>query len=164
MSTPRRFGLDEWLCAALLALMTVIAFINVLGRYLFGYSLAFTEELTLNFFVYVVILGAGIGYERLVHPRFTSVLNMFPARLRAAAVVLAFLLGGGLFAVLVWVTVVKMYFDITLFQTRSAALGVPVWAYDAPILCCILLALRRLWRSMRLELGEQRAAPAEPLG
>lgn len=163
MSTPRRFGLDEWLCAALLALMTIIAFINVLGRYLFGYSLAFTEELTLNFFVYVVILGAGIGYERLVHPRFTSVLNMFPARLKAAAVVLAFLLGAGLFAVLVWVTVVKMYFDIALFQTRSAALGVPVWVYDAPILFCILLALRRLWRGMRLELSEQ-AAPAEPLG
>lgn len=162
MSTPRRFGLDEWLCAALLAAMTVIAFVNVLGRYLFGYSLAFTEELTLNFFVYVVILGAGIGYERLIHPRFTSLLNSFPDRMRTAAIVLAFMLGAGLFLVLVWVTVVKMYFDITLFQTQSAALGVPVWAYDGPILFCVLLALRRLWRGMRLELSEQ-AAPTDPV-
>ncbi len=163
MSTPRRFGLDEWLCAALLAAMTIIAFVNVLGRYLFGYSLAFTEELTLNFFVYVVILGAGIGYERLIHPRFTSLLNTFPGPLRSAAIVLAFLLGAGLFLVLIWVTVVKMYYDVTLFQTQSAALGVPVWAYDGPILFCVLLALRRLWRGMRLELDRQNA-PAEPLG
>lgn len=162
MTTSRRFALDEWLCAGLLGLMTLIAFINVLGRYLFGYSLAFTEELTLNFFVYVVILGAGIGYERQVHPRFTSLLNTFPARLKSAAVVLAFLLGAGLLGVLVWVTVVKMYFDITLFQTRSAALGVPVWAYDGPILICVVLALRRLWRGMRLELSQQ-GQPVEPM-
>lgn len=161
MSNSRRFGLDEWLCAGLLALMTLIAFINVLGRYLFGYSLAFTEELTLNFFVYVVILGAGIGYERQVHPRFASLLNTFPPRLWRAAIVLSYLLAAALFATLVWVTVVKMYFDVFLFQTQSAALGVPVWAYDGPILVCILLALRRLWRGMRLELS-RRTSP-EPM-
>lgn len=161
MSSSRRFGLDEWLCAGLLALMTIIAFVNVLGRYLFGYSLAFTEELTLNFFVYVVILGAGIGYERQVHPRFASLLNMFPPRLWAAAVLLSFLLAAGLFATLVWVTVVELYYDVYMFQTQSAALGIPVWVYDGPILACILLALRRLWRGMRLELS-QRGSP-EPL-
>ncbi|HSH42632.1 MAG TPA: TRAP transporter small permease subunit [Arenicellales bacterium] len=161
MADSRRFGLDEWLCAVLLALMTIIAFVNVLGRYLFGYSLAFTEELTLNFFVYVVVLGAGIGYERLVHPRFASLVARFPAPLRSAATILAFLLGAGLLLVLVWVTVVKMYFDITLFQTQSAALGVPVWAYDGPVLFCVLLALRRMWRGLRLELGGH--APSEPM-
>lgn len=161
MSSSRRFGLDEWLCAGLLALMTIIAFVNVLGRYLFGYSLAFTEELTLNFFVYVVILGAGIGYERQVHPRFASLLNTFPPRLWTAAVLLSFLLAAGLFATLVWVTVVKMYYDVYMFQTQSAALGIPVWAYDGPILVCILLALRRLWRGMRLELSQR--GSAEPL-
>jgi C4-dicarboxylate transporter, DctQ subunit len=159
MAKSRSFGLDEWLCAVLLGLMTSIAFINVLGRYLFGYSLAFTEELTLNFFVYVVILGAGIGYERLVHPRFASLLNTFPDRLRSAAIVLSFLLGAGLLVVLVWLTLVKIYFDVTLFQTQSAALGLPVWAYDVPVILCVLLALRRLWRGMRLELAQQPAAP-----
>jgi len=155
MDISRRFGLDEWLCAVLLVLMTGIAFVNVLGRYLFGYSLAFTEELTLNFFVYVVVLGAGIGYERMVHPRFASLLNLFPPRWRSAVIVFSYLLSAGLFVVLVWVTLVNIYFDITLFNTRSAALGVPVWAYDIPVVACVLLALRRLWRGMRLELAGQ---------
>ena len=150
----RRFALDEWLCAVLLLLMTAIAFVNVLGRYLFGYSLAFTEELTLNFFVYVVVLGAGIGYERGIHPRFASLINAFPQGLRTAVVVFAFLLGAGLLVVLVWVTVVNIYFDVTLFHSQSAALGVPAWAYDAPVLFCVLLALRRLWRGMRIELAQ----------
>lgn len=162
MALARRFGVDEWLCAILLALMTTIALVNVLGRYLFGYSLAFTEELTLNFFVYVVILGAGIGYERQIHPRFTSLLNCFPPRLQVSILVLSFALSAGLFLVLIWVTMVNVYFDITLFNTSSAALGVPVWAYDIPVVLCVLLALRRLWRGMRLELAGN-TGPDEPL-
>jgi len=170
MASMRRFALDEWLCAVLLALMTAIAFVNVLGRYLFGYSLAFTEELTLNFFVYVVLLGAGIGYERMVHPRFTTLLDRLPRRLRGGVIVLSYLLGAGLFLVLVWVTALNVYIDVTLFHTHSPALGLPVWVYDAPIGVCVLLALRRMWRGMRRELallgdggdGRRRDAGARP--
>lgn len=152
----KRFGLDEWLCALLLALMTAIAFINVLGRYLFGYSLAFTEELTVNFFVYVVVLGTGIGFERLIHPRFVTVVDALPRSWRPALIVLSYALTVALFGALVWATLRSIYVNVTLFQAQSQALGIPTWMYDAPVLFCVLLVLWRLWRGLRVELRQHR--------
>lgn len=156
----RRFALDEWLCALLLLAMVLIAFVNVLGRYLFGYSLAFTEELTLNFFVYVVVLGAGLGFEQLIHPRFKSLFNRFPFSGRTLLLVLAYALTLVLFAVLAWATWRRIYINMTLFHSTSAGLGIPSWSYDAPVLLCILLALRRLWRGFRIEMRRHYAAGA----
>lgn len=157
----RRFALDEWLCALLLAAMAAIAFINVLGRYLFGYSLAFTEELTVNFFVYVVILGAGLGFEQLIHPRFESVFNRFPRIGRSALIVFAYLLTVLLFAALLWATWRSIYIDVTLFHSRSSALGLPSWYYLAPVFLCVLLALRRLWHGFQIEMQRNQAEPTD---
>ena len=152
----RRFALDEWLCALLLAAMVAIAFANVLGRFLFDYSLAFTEELTINFFVYVVVLGAGLGFEQLIHPRFESIFSRFPRVGRATLIVLSYLLTVALFAALLWATWRAIYVDMTLFHSRSAALGLPSWYYDAPVFLCVLLALRRLWRGFKIEMRRNR--------
>src|SRR5699024_2649593 len=152
----RRFALDEWLCALLLAAMVAIAFANVLGRFLFDYSLAFTEELTINFFVYVVILGAGLGFEQLIHPKFESLFSRFPAGVRAALIVLSYLLTVALFAALLWATWRAIYVDMTRFHRPSAAFGLPSWYYDAPVFVCVLLALRRLWRGFRIEMRANR--------
>lgn len=152
----RRFALDEWLCALLLAAMVTIAFANVLGRFLFDYSLAFTEELTINFFVYVVVLGAGLGFEQLIHPRFESIFSRFPKAGRAALIVLSYLLTVVLFAALLWATWRAIYVDMTLFHSTSAALGLPSWYYDAPVFLCVLLALRRLWRGFQIEMRRNR--------
>lgn len=154
----RRFAIDEWLCALLLATMAIIAFINVLSRFLLNYSLAFTEELTINFFVYVVLLGAGLGFEQLIHPRFEGLFNRFPRAGRAALIVLAYLLTLLLFAALVWASWRAIYVDITLFHSTSPALGIPMWYYDAAAVLCILLALRRLWRGFRIEMRNNRDA------
>ena len=50
--------------ALLLAAMALIAFVNILGRYLFRYSLAFTEEATIHCFVWLTVVGSGIAFER----------------------------------------------------------------------------------------------------
>lgn len=152
----RRFALDEWLCALLLSAMVAIAFANVLGRFLFDYSLAFTEELTINFFVYVVILGAGLGFEQLIHPKFESLFSRFPEAGRAALIVLSYLLTVFLFAALLWATWRAIYVDMTLFHSTSPALGLPSWYYDAPVFLCVLLALRRLWRGFKIEMRNNR--------
>lgn len=151
--SKRRFGLDEWLCALLLVVMVTIAFANVLGRYLFDYSLAFTEEITVNCFVYVVILGAGIGFEQQIHPRFESVFRMFPRWGRSALIVFSYLLTVALFGVLVWATWRAIEVDRNLFHSTSAALGIPSWYYDAPVLFCVALAARRIWQGFKIELS-----------
>ena len=49
-----RYRVDYLVAALLLAVMALVAFINVVGRYLFNSSLSFTEEITIQLFVWLV--------------------------------------------------------------------------------------------------------------
>ncbi len=40
---------EEVLCAILFAIMAIVAFVNIISRYLLKYSLAFTEEILISF-------------------------------------------------------------------------------------------------------------------
>jgi C4-dicarboxylate transporter DctQ subunit len=53
---------EEALGAFLLIVMVTIAFLNVLTRYVFRYSMAFTEELTLYLFVWTKQRGSGLHF------------------------------------------------------------------------------------------------------
>ena len=55
--------LEETVGALGLAVMVTIAFINVLTRYVFKYSVAFTEELTLYIFVWITLMGTAIAFR-----------------------------------------------------------------------------------------------------
>jgi len=58
----QRIRIDHWIVAVLLFTMASIAFINVLSRYLFHFSFAATEEITINLFVWVTVIGSGIAF------------------------------------------------------------------------------------------------------
>ena len=53
--------IEEYICAFLLFFMAALAFANVLVRYLTDGSLAFTEELIVNLFVWITVLGGAIA-------------------------------------------------------------------------------------------------------
>ena len=82
------WGIAVPLAAALLAVMVVVSFVNVLGRYLFHYSLAFTEEVTINLFVWVTVPGSGIAFERGSHLGMITLFRLFPRRFQQGLLVL----------------------------------------------------------------------------
>jgi TRAP-type C4-dicarboxylate transport system permease small subunit len=47
----RRIRIEHWIVAVFFFTMAAIAFINILSRYLFHFSFAATEEITINLFV-----------------------------------------------------------------------------------------------------------------
>src|SRR5690625_115330 len=53
--------LEEWLISLLLAAMTVVTFVQVVARYLFGYSFSWAFELTTFFFGGVIFIGISYG-------------------------------------------------------------------------------------------------------
>ncbi|MGQ9646519.1 MAG: TRAP transporter small permease [Thermodesulfobacteriota bacterium] len=76
-------GLNEvvkYLAAVLLALMTVIVFLQVLFRYVLNHPLAWSEELGSFAFVWMALLGASIGLKRNEHPRLDLIVNLFPSK------------------------------------------------------------------------------------
>lgn len=127
--SKERIRLDYLIVAILLFSMAAIAFVNVLSRYLFHFSFAATEEITINLFVWITVIGSGIAFERGGQLGMVTLYNVFPKRLKRFVVVL----GSGLSAILFLLVDIYMiqaiYEELTLFHATSAALGVPVWIY-----------------------------------
>lgn len=83
-------SLEENVIAAILGVMTLITFINVVMRYVFNESLIWGLEVVLILFAWLVLLGISYGFKKTSHLGVDAVTNILPARgQRIAAVVSA---------------------------------------------------------------------------
>lgn len=141
---------EEGLAAVVLAAMVSLAFLNVLTRYLFHYPLASSQELVVNAFVWLTLIGVAIGVregEEGAHIRFVAATQFLPAPWRRAAIALGFVVVAVLFGVLAYLSVDQVRADVTLGAT-SPALGWPNWIYTGPTpVLAAWVALRALLRA-----------------
>jgi TRAP-type C4-dicarboxylate transport system permease small subunit len=95
----------EYFLALDLALMVLLVFSNVVGRYGFGAGFAGAEEVARLLFVWLVFLGAILALRRRAHLGVELVVQRLPAGLRRACAVVVHLLtlgALGLFLVGSW--------------------------------------------------------------
>ncbi|HHW92654.1 MAG TPA: TRAP transporter small permease [Firmicutes bacterium] len=117
---------QEYACAVMLFFVVALAFANVIVRYLTNASLAFTEELIINLFVWLTVFGGAIAFKRKAHLAVTALTNLFPPKLQKAAVVFSALCSTALFILLLYHgynLVVQEY--VNKMTTYSMAL--PMW-------------------------------------
>jgi TRAP-type C4-dicarboxylate transport system permease small subunit len=131
--TIKRIRIDYWLAAIMLFTMAAIAFINVLSRYLFHFSFAATEEVTINLFVWLTVVGSGIAFERGGQLGMVTLYNLLPRRFRKLIVIFSAMLSALLFLLVDYYMLQAIYEEVTLFQATSAGLGIPVWIYYAGV-------------------------------
>ena len=125
----QRIRIDHWIAAALLFAMAAIAFLNVLSRYLFHFSFAATEEITINLFVWLTVVGSGIAFERGGQLGMVTLYNLFPKRFKRLIIFFSSGLSALLFVLVDLFTIQAIKDEVTLFHATSAALGIPVWIY-----------------------------------
>ncbi len=124
-----------------LATMSVITFANVLSRFIFNFSISFTEEVTINLFVLLTFVGTSLGiYNRanlgfnLIYEKFTGISKTVLCLLIGSLIVL-FFSGTGYYG-----------FEIVQSQMEreqiTPSLGWPQWLFtlSLPIGClfCII--------------------------
>ena len=68
--------IEESVIAALLGLMTVVTFANVVARYVFNTNILWALELTVFMFGWLVLLGASYAVKKHSHLGVDAVLNM----------------------------------------------------------------------------------------
>lgn len=124
-----KLRIDHYITALLLFVMAAIAFVNVLSRYFFHFSFAATEEITINLFVWMTVLGSGIAFERGGHLGMVTLFKLFPTRMQKGVILLSAVLSAALFLLVNIYMIQAIYDEITLFKASSAALGIPVWIY-----------------------------------
>lgn len=130
MENPKQpIRIDHWIVAILLFTMASIAFINVLSRYLFHFSFAATEEITINLFVWLTVVGSGIAFERGGQLGMVTLYNIFPKKFKKLVIIFSSTLSALLFLLVDIYMIQAIYDELTIFYATSAALEIPVWIY-----------------------------------
>ncbi|MEO8740492.1 MAG: TRAP transporter small permease [Casimicrobiaceae bacterium] len=83
---------EEWLIAAILALMTTITFVQVVARYVFNYSFVWALELVTYLFAWLIFLGMAYGVRVGAHIGVDSLVkNLKPGPARSVGAIAALL-------------------------------------------------------------------------
>lgn len=109
-----------------LSLGVLLAFVNVVLRYVFDMSLTWAGELTNYFFIWSALFGAAYGFKQGIHISVTLLLSTFPPFIGKLFVILAN------FITLIYLSVIS-YFGYQLvlmlidFEELSVDLEIPIW-------------------------------------
>jgi TRAP-type C4-dicarboxylate transport system permease small subunit len=153
MAPPiQRFRIDHWIVAVLFFSMAAIAFINILSRYLFHFSLAATEEITINLFVWVTVIGSGLAFERGGQLGMITLYNLFPKKFKKLVILFSAALSAVLFLLVDIYMIQAIYEELTLFNATSAALGIPVWIYYVGVPVFSVFVFAGIYRDASLKL------------
>jgi len=142
----KRIRTDHWIAAILLFAMSAIAFINVVSRYLLHFSFAATEELTINLFVWLTVVGSGIAFERGGQLGMVTLVNLLPRKVRKLVVLFSSLLSASLFVLVNLFLVQAVRDEIVMFHAASGALGIPVWIYYVGVPLLSVYVFRGIYR------------------
>jgi C4-dicarboxylate transporter, DctQ subunit len=140
-------NIEEWTLVLIILGLALVSFIQVVCRYVLGFSFTWMEELGRSLAVFVAFLGASIGvrqgthfsmellYERVSSDRFRHGLQVVVHALSAAVFLVVAWYG--------WEQVMKL----RGFGVLTSALAVPkYWAYVPIPFFSMIMALRSLAR------------------
>lgn len=144
---------EEILGSVLLAVMVTIAFVNVIVRYCTSFSFAWTEELTVNFFVWVVLLGTARAFRDGGHLGMTLLYETLPRGVRRVCYWLAIAVGIVFFGALCWTGTLEVVDEYEL-EAISESLGIPVWWYT---IATPLFSLLIIWRMVQRAFADLRS-------
>ncbi len=161
MKPNKKLRIDHLIAAALLFAMAFIAFANVISRYLFHFSFSATEEITINLFVWLTVVGSGIAFERGGQLGMVTLFNVFPKRFQKAAVIFSALLSAALFIIVDIFMIQAIYDEITLFEATSPALGIPVWIYYIGVPVLSVFVFKGIYKNTAAQLNELNTDQAE---
>lgn len=155
--------IEELIVIVMLALMTLLTFLQVVMRYGFNSGFTWAVELTTIFFAVMIFVGISYGVRTGAHIGVDALIKKFPPRVGRAisiVVVLLCLFYAGLVIYGSWIYVSKM----KMVGVELDDLPIPIWVVRSILpLGYALLALRFiqvLWalitgRSDRLHLGNE---------
>lgn len=121
--------IEDYLLGYSLLLLAVLAVVQILTRYLFGFAIYWLDEISRYVLILATFLGASLGVKYGTHFSMKAVVSILPLRLKAAVGALVNLSCCFLFALIVYYGF-KHVLNTQRFGATSAALNIPMsWAY-----------------------------------
>jgi TRAP-type C4-dicarboxylate transport system permease small subunit len=139
---------EEVVGALILAVMVSVTFANVVTRYVIIYPLAWTEEITVSMFVWIVLLGTSVAFRKNAHLSMTFVYDFMPLPLKKVSFLIANAMCIVFFGLLIWLGTVQVLDEMALSVT-SEALAIPAAIYSAGVPVFSVLIIVRILQSCR---------------
>lgn len=137
----------EWLLVALLGLMVVLVFGNVVLRYGFNSGWVFSEEVSRFIFMWLTLLGALLAMHHGGHLGMNSVIAALPVAGRRVLRFASDLAMLGCCLLLAWGTWLQV---VLAMDDRAPVTGIPMGIVFSALLICsagmALMLLHGLWR------------------
>ena len=144
--------LEEWLGAFLLAVMACVAFATVLVRYCTNLSFAASEEITVNFFVWIVLLGTSRAFREGTNFSMNLLYDALPCWIRKPLYVFSVVCCLIFFVALAYEGYIEVVDEIDL-SVVSESLAIPVWLYTicTPSISVLIIVriLQKTWEDFR---------------
>ena len=151
--------LEELFLGWLLLALALIAFTQVVLRYLFHSGFTWGEELSRYLCVLLTFLGAALGVERGSHFSMDILQRLLPDSLKIYLARLIHLINSVIFSVVTWYGVVQVA-RLKQFASHSPALQLPMYIpYLIIPICGGLMTLRSLYKSIFPEPQQGKSQP-----
>ena len=112
------------------AVMAVLVFANVIARYVFNHSLAFSDEMSTYLFVLMSFMGTAIAARRKAHLGLSIITDRVSPRARRNINVVMYIIAA-FFCLLIVIFGVQMVMSQYRLGQETAAMQWPEWIYGA---------------------------------
>jgi TRAP-type C4-dicarboxylate transport system permease small subunit len=146
---------EEAACAILLIIMVSISSINIIARLLPGISFAASEELVVNLFVWLTMLGGVVAVKHKAHISITFIIRKIPVQFQNIFILFQWVAIFIMFSVLLYHGTIETWSEYrTGMMTYS--LGWPFWIFTLALPFGSLLFLIRFSQATLNELKSLR--------
>jgi len=146
--------LEEVLGAFIIFGMALLTFINVITRYVITYPLAFTEELTINMFVWITLLGVSMAFRKNAHLAVTVLYDKVPLGCKKLFFIISHALCIIFFLLLIRLGT-GQFMDEWELHAISESLAIPTCIYSAGVPVFSVLVIVRILQSVRQTMHNQ---------
>lgn len=112
------------------SVMAVLVFANVIARYVFNHSLAFSDEMSTYLFVLMSFMGTAIAARRRAHLGLSIVTDRVGPQARKVINIVMYLIAA-LFCLLILIFGVQMVLSQYRLGQETAAMQWPEWIYGS---------------------------------
>ena len=130
---------EDYVGAAVMAILAIITFGNVLVRYFTNQSFAWTEEISVFLMIVLALVGGSAAFVRNHHIRIEYFFEISKPQTRQILARLSIFSGMLLFGALAILSA-RLVWDDFRFEETSPAIGLPQWWYSIwlPVLSAVI--------------------------
>lgn len=136
--------LEEYIMVVMVVVMTTLIMVQVIMRYVFNNSLAWTEEMARYLFLWSIWLGASYGVKTKGHVRLTVLTSRLSEKAQNIIGVIVYFIWL-LFVIFLVVKGYELVGKLIVSGQTSTALHLPMWiAYASVPVGCTLMTIRMI--------------------